>query len=393
MRVRESRLNCLISSRRNMNSSLARPHATLWRILPVAVLLPASFVAVDSFLLDALSGSWRTDWIMVLTMAAFIVQIGLMGVVCGRWIDHPALCWILYVWCWLLIDFQTLIAWVYANQTWWGDSFQAAALFAAQLGLVIIWAVLGTARWTVRFPVVLVLASLVMLPLIRFQYWGENAAVLFAMQLVSLGGICLVLRRQGFRLAIPHAEEGRPSSAPTTAHLQATQFGLRHVLIWMTALALICGLVRAVGLPFEQWTATRYGPSLPLFSSGVALAMVLVIALWAAMGTGSDRQRWLLVAVLIPLVGIANGLIEWLARIWHNRVWTAPWARGKPWWIWLRWEWFYSDERYLIAWICLSAGMLFATLLFVRALGYRLERVSSREDLRPEEATTAAAAN
>jgi hypothetical protein len=54
-------------------------------------LLPAAFVAVDRLLLDGLAGAFRIDEIMVLTMAVFVVQIALMGIICGRWIDWPPL--------------------------------------------------------------------------------------------------------------------------------------------------------------------------------------------------------------------------------------------------------------------------------------------------------------
>src|SRR4029434_7297738 len=124
-----------------MAAAFSASRHSLWRLTAVALLLPALFVAIDRLLLDALAGLWRNEWTMLLTMAIFVIQIGLMGVVCGRWIDWPFLRWLLYGWCWLLIDFQTLIAWAFANQTWWGDAFQASALLNAQLGLAIIWAV------------------------------------------------------------------------------------------------------------------------------------------------------------------------------------------------------------------------------------------------------------
>src|SRR5262245_37782044 len=153
-----------------MSAAFSASRDSPWRLAAIAILLPALFVAIDRLLLDALAGLWRTEWTMLLTMAIFILQIGLMGVVCARWIEWPLLRWLLYGWCWLLIDFQTLIAWAFADQYWWGEAFQASALLAAQLGLAIIWAVLGEARWTVRLPVTLVAAVLLLLPLVRIHY-------------------------------------------------------------------------------------------------------------------------------------------------------------------------------------------------------------------------------
>jgi hypothetical protein len=109
----------------------ALPSRNYWpRLLIAGVVLPATFVAIDSLLLDCLAGVWRTDWSIALTMAVFIIQIGAMGIVCGRWTELQAMRWILYAWCWLLIDFQTVIAWMFTGQSWWGGSFHTTSLFA-----------------------------------------------------------------------------------------------------------------------------------------------------------------------------------------------------------------------------------------------------------------------
>src|SRR5262245_8240791 len=145
-------------------SSVALPSSqSHWRLVVAGVLLPAAFVAIDHVLLDGVAGLWRTDGsaTITLTMATFIVQIGVMGIICGRWPDLQWMRWVLYAWCWVLIDFQAIEAWVYTDATsWWGrSSFQPASLFAAQLGLATIWAVLGAARWTMRLPVVAVVGG------------------------------------------------------------------------------------------------------------------------------------------------------------------------------------------------------------------------------------------
>jgi hypothetical protein len=354
-----------------MSFTLQHPRLDSARVLSAAVLLSAAFVALDRLLLDWLAGAWRTDWIMALTMAVFVLQIGILGVICGRWIEWPLLAWLLYGWSWLLIDLQTFTAWVFADQSWWGASFQAAALFAAQLGLVMIWTMLGTARWTTRWPVGLVLGSVLFLPLIRLRYWGDNAAVMFLAQVVALGVICGVLRWQGFRLKKAAAVTSA-SGMRTANDLQTAQFGLRHVLIWTTALALVCGLARAIGLPFEQWTEVRYHPLLPIISSGAALGMVLIVSLWAALSKSPSWQRWSFLLLAVPVIGVANAWIDW--HVWSG---TSPWIRRLG-WSWQYWFSFIQNERWQITWICLAGAMLFATLLFLRSQGYRLARKIDR---------------
>jgi len=151
---------------------------------------------------------------------------------------------------------------------------------------------------------------------------------------------------------------------------------VRDVLIWTTALALICGLVRWAGIPWEEWSQSHYRSWVPLFSGGVVLSVTLVLALWAALGTGSARARCLLL-VVIPALAIASALIDWLAVLPSWRPWTAPWYNTltwAKWFYWIFWRPFSESTRFTAAWLSLAGGMLFATLLFPRALGYRLVR-------------------
>jgi hypothetical protein len=349
------------------------PRLAIWRLAIAGLLLPTAFVVVDYFLLIGLSGAFRTDWLMVLTMAIFVFQIGLMGVVCGNLTDWPTLRWVLYGWCWVLIDFQTLIAWAFAEQSWWFLAFQAVAIFSAQLGLVTIWMVLGAMRWTMRWPVAVVLIVFLMLPLIRIRYRGENAALLFVVQFCLLWVACVALRWQGYSFTRVAAREHLLSKPTSATDLLIGQFGVRDVLVWTTALAIVCGMVRAVGLPSEQWMEHRYQSPLPLLCGGTAASMALILAMWAGLGTGSARFRWSLLLFAIPAIGLGAGVINWLDTLRQWRPWPA-WAIGRPWWDWVFWDWLYYHERFTVAWISLAGGMLFAALLFPRALGFRLRR-------------------
>ncbi len=346
-----------------------RPHGSA-KVLVSALLLLAAFAALDRWLLDCLAGWWRFEWIVVLTMAVFVSQIGIMGVVCGRWIEPPLLKWLLYGWTWLLIDLQTLVAWALADQTWWGNVFQVTALLTAQLGLVIIWAFLGPSRWTTRWPFALVLTTVLLLLLIRARYWSDNMAVVFLTQTISLGVVCIVLRWRGIRLVKANPET--IAQGPVDADdLQASQFGLRHVLIWTTAIAIVCGLVRAVGLPFQQESVVFYYPLLPQFFCGAAVSFSLLVAFWAALASGRAWPRWCFALLVLPATGAACGALDW-----HALYARSPWLGQMSWWDFLRNG--YVSERYVFTWICLAGATLFAALLFVRSQGYRLARENHR---------------
>ncbi|HEY2416203.1 MAG TPA: hypothetical protein VGI40_28440 [Pirellulaceae bacterium] len=357
-------------------SSVALPSSqSHWRLLAAGVLLPAVFVAIDRVLLDCVAGLWRTDWSVTLTMAMFIVQIGLMGVICGHWIDLQLMRWVLYAWCWILIDFQAIVAWVFTDATsWWGSSFQPASLFAAQLGLLTIWAVLGSARWTTRLPVAMVVGGTLFLFLSRVRYEYENAIALILIQVAMLVGICVLLRRKGFRVAVVQPGD-RSLPSLTAFDLRVSQFGLRDVLIWMTALALVCGLIRWIGIPWDQWFGIHYRSWIPLFACGTALSVTLVIAMRAALGLETSPGRRYLPLLLIPVLAITAAFVGWLASLLTWQPWTSPWYGTASWWtrfVWVFWSPFSESSQFITAWLCLSGGMLFAALLFPRALGYRL---------------------
>lgn len=359
-------------------SSVALPSShSHWRLLTAGALLPAIFVAIDSLLLDCVSGRWQPDWTMTLTMSLLVVQIGVMGVLCGRWIELRSMRWILYLWCWLLIDFQAIVAWVYTDQTsWWGSSFQPASLFTAQLGLLLIWSVLGAARWTVRLPIAVVVGCALLLFLGRVRYEYQSAAGLIVMQLAMLGTICWILQRKGFRVVVL----GRDSEAFRrlgAGDLRVGQFGVRDVLIWMTALGLACGLVRWFGVPWNEWLQSNARSWVPLITGGVALSVTLVLALWAALGPDESRGRRYRVLLFIPLLAIGAGLVEWLFWYLHYQPWTAPWYGRETWqncFYWSFWSPFKNSSQFTMTWLCLAGGMLFAALLFPRELGYRLVR-------------------
>ena len=81
----------------------------LSRLLVVGVLVPAVCVAADHALLSRMMGHERETGLILLTLTVFVLQVGLFGVLCGRFIEQPLLRWIIYIWCWVLVDLQDVI--------------------------------------------------------------------------------------------------------------------------------------------------------------------------------------------------------------------------------------------------------------------------------------------
>jgi len=346
---------------------------SLLRLLLIGVVVPAGCSALDHALLSHMtSGSSNSGGMIVLTLAAFIVQVGLLGVLCGYWIDAPLLRWIIYGWCWVLIDVQALTAIALGGHArYWGNAqhMLPSSLFNAQLGLVTIWAVLGTTQWYFRWPAALVLAVLCCPPLLGLHYSGSELSGFFIMQIVVLLVICGVLRWRGFCLAAPAAATSIGPEEP-----RRLQFGVRHVLIWTTSVAFALGLARALDLFSPDIAASLLGERwLVNITAGGLLAIVLVVALWAALGEGSWLRLVALVCVA-PAAGVLVSASQWYHRMHLSslrRVTPSPWT-GMFWQRWLHYEW------WLIAWTCLAGGLLFAALLIYRTRGYRLTRFVKR---------------
>jgi hypothetical protein len=350
---------------------------SLLRLVIAGIVLPAAMVAVNQYLLGELAANWRPGWTVRLTIAAYLVEVAVMGLVCSYWIDRPLTRWLIYGWCWLNIDFQGALSFYYSGQTWWGyEQSQCVSLFAAQIGLVVVWSILGPGRWTVRWAVGLLLAALLALPLLHFRFYiglfsgSSSSTVLLGSQFAVLLALCGLLRQCGFVLAIPAASQPVDNSRHAQ-RLGMSQFGVRDVLIWTTVLAGICGLARAVGLPLAAWLGDDYSMWFVTASIGAAAGIALLAALWAALSEATATRRHWTGLVLLVAAAVLAGISDWLTwifgrgRIWLGRRSLSGFDYGML---------FLYDEEGVLFWIIMTGGMLFATLLFVRGLGYRLTR-------------------
>lgn len=338
------------------------------RLLLVGVLIPAVFSALDHWLLNRLHYHPSDIPTITSVMAAYVVQVGLLGWLCGTLLENPWWRWGLYIWCWVLIDLQLLSASV-AAIGWRGQDMLPGSLFAAQVGLAIVWAVLGTQHWAIRLPACAVLGALLSSP-ISVGY--NNVFDLLVVQMISLAGLCLLLRWRRFKLqqVTPTpgpAAAGTPASA---ADARSMQFSIRHVLIWTSSLAVVLGILRAADL--LTWNTLRSfagAEFIFLASAGLLIACVFVVAVWAAVGSG---PAWLRIPVLLLSLfffGMSVAFLSWNTeriRYYPGSDFTALWT---PW----GWQTF-RDHWWRALWVALAGSLLFASLLIHRAIGLRLIR-------------------
>lgn len=330
----------------NSSSDAARP-LPLTRLVFVGAIVPAIFAVVDQWLMQRMfqAGPSR-DLAAAELMAVLVVQVGLLGVLCGRMVEPGWLRWVIYGWGLVLMDLHVI--WLADS---WTISLLRSSLLAAQVGLVTVWAILGGGRWVTRVPVVLAVAAIVCLPLLGPQVYFNETWSLFGVQTGALCLICGVLRSQRFRLGRMSPPTTSEQTGASAVAAPPVQFGLRDLLFWMTALAVILAMAQGT-----NWL---------ILTTGILAAIVLVAALWAALGKDPAWLRWPLFALIAVSAGIVFTVGEYFTRVSNS-----TWSGLSDWRYMLRYHWEF------LAWPPLAGGLLAAALLIFRTLGYRLSRVT-----------------
>ena len=365
------------------------PCLPIARLLLVGMLVPAVFSALDHWLLGRLVANPRSHFVIVETMAAFVVQVGVLGVLCGRMLESPWWRWGVYAWGWLLIDIQVFSALdLVESAGWWWNNSQyllLVSLLAAQVALAIICGILGAWRWTIRWPLCAAAAVLLSIPLVDNGLANE----LLPIGIPALIALCLALRFAGFRLDLAErpADEAttRPAAAP--ANPQSLQFGVRHVLIWTTSLAIVLGVLRALDLlRLNALIPMVQSPILSLLTAGAFLALLFIVAMWTAVGAGSPWLRWPALAMTMAAAGLVCAALEYMDRggnLFRLFVYT------------IAADDFWRQNGWIMAWMVLAGGLIAAAMLILRTIGYRLVRrtkpsVAARAKDRPLPVTSRA---
>ena len=361
-----------------MQDTLANPapnsasRLDLVRLVLIAAVLPAVIAGVNYALLGRIVNSIGNSLEVCGHFGWYIVQVGLIGYAVGRGIDRPVLRWIVFGWVMLLVDLLVLsLAADNSSDLHPLVYLPPAALMAGQIGLCVVWAFLGDTRWPIRWPAMIVAGGALYFLWLRLGWhysrglWSE----LLALDVLTLAALCGVVRLRGYRLIHREIWEGKLPAADEKG--RPLQFGIKHVLIWTTSLAILLGAAR--GLDLLNWAAAR-----SLLQAGVvwkltvaaATAMVMIIALWVAVGRGHWAARYGIGLLLALLVG--GGLVAG-SHFQKQALQSTNWSRWAIYhydlirWVSMGWWW--------LGWLILSGGILAAILIIFRVLGYRLVRV------------------
>lgn len=350
------------------------PRLNFLRLLAVGVALPALLATVNQFLLTSSNLSdLGAPWLCVL-MGFYVLQIGFIGWAVGTYIEPWPLRWFIYGWIMVLVDLQLAAMTSTGGQNSQGVNCLATAIVAGQLGVIIVWGILGSGHIVWRIPALLVVLNqswvffnlLVGLTKHRPGDFTPGWEGLLTTQAVLLAILCGVLRLRGYSLVKVAAESEAASAGGKTKG--PLQFGIRDVLVWTTSLAVLLAIAKAGDLLTMNFVKHVYDPGfLLLFTIGTCTAVVLIVALWSALGQGSAPWRYLVLSALSLSLGAA---IAWYCIAMAKS--TGPMA-----WRYSYWH-LYSNGYWWIGWMFLTGVLLAASLIIYRTLGYRLVRSARR---------------
>jgi hypothetical protein len=323
------------------------------RLVLFAVLLPAAMAGTNQLLFLNLQSF---PWLRLCLYPWMAFSAAVLSWCVGRYLDPHWLRGLVFGWSLALLDILTMAACLSGPI----PSEIGYALVAAQISFITVCAVLGPWGWQWRLPALLIAGAAVISFAGSFMNrWNARSwNVLMALIAVVVVLLCIGLRLRRFTLL---GQVAGASSSHALHDLQTHQFGLKHMLLWATAVVPMLLVVRGLDL-FVVKILGQGGAF-----SGVLLAMCIatvnLVAIWAVLGGGLWFVR-LMTVLLVPFL-IAAGLALYSARVetQYGR-WNGPPIV----------DMLIEMRRLWVSWIWLDAALLAALLLFLRASGYRLVR-------------------
>ncbi|MCI0359195.1 MAG: hypothetical protein L0211_12010 [Planctomycetaceae bacterium] len=340
------------------------------RLLLLGVAMPAGLALVNRLVLNSGTIRYFDGPAAIALFGFYVLQVAGVSWAMATDIRPWPLRWIIYGWTMLLVDLQLafLIESVYSDAV----RCLSSGIFAGQFGLFVVWGVMSRDSIFWRIPALLVLLAvywncywiLVLLgqPSGGFLNWSD----LVVMQTVLLSILCGCLRLAGFSLAIVSNDS---EAAPAGSGRKLLQFGIRDVLIGTTALALLLALAKAGDLLTLRYVRHIYERGfLFIFATAICTAIVLIIALWAALGRGEVLAR---ITTLVTVSFTVGCCIAWYCLYIGRPQAMVPMRPTRPIYWLLH---FYLAGYWWIGWMFLAGALLAAFLLIYRRLGYRLGR-------------------
>lgn len=339
-------------------AELERPQLSARKLILVIVVLPSIIVLIDHWAMD--QGSYV--FVMSFFYPFVVIQVAILGWCVGRYVELSLLRWVVFCWTIALVDLQA-----YTAMHSYGDTGMVLgfALFASQVGMLVLWLILGPPPWTSRLSAAVVALAVILAFLSTIDRWSTRSwPTIMLLHCAIVVVVCLFLSRCGFRLKKTQLNSQLSHSNKAE---QTFQFSVQDLLLWTTLLAPL--VLIAKGLDVVLFSHLTMGDIYPLVFLAIFLALTSILSIWVSLGTGSTVIRILVVLAGSLLMGLA---LHYQAHSWHTQLSVAGswWGRGlsnlRYTFIELRDLWVYLIQMEL--------WLLAAMLLFLRASDYQLLR-------------------
>ena len=325
------------------------------------------------------SNGW-SGWPVGVAFVLLAVQCFVISFFTGRQlVANRNLVWawtFFYVWCLLMINLTLGHVLIESGIGWASTYWQLSMVFAflqAQMGLMIIWGVLGSYDWRKRLPLFAIGFGCFCFPLWMFDFRSWSMRGWFSLlicYLVAVFVTTLILRWFRFRItALQFDTDLERAKNPQG------QFSVLNLFVWTTIAAAAVGVGRFV--PWELvWESVWAREVRFAILVSILVTVIAVSTCWAALGEPKGKKY---VAVLVRLV-IMLLLFTLIAYgLYSSEAVAAGGARGRTGSFIGGWAINLNTQGHLVfgiwcAWTVLNGFFLFGLLQVFGAAGCRLVR-------------------
>ena len=353
-------------------------------------LICIGFGILDSSCFGIAGANKWYGWSVWLTFAVFVVQTFVLSKYVGTQLTKsrslvPA--WIFF-YLWSLVFINLILCMVLFTSDW-SRGMQLSlcfAFFAAQIGLVLVWGVLGTFDWQKRIPLSVVGLIFAAHPLWLFgsPRAGRDWQRMLWYYIAGVFITCIILRLRRFRMtALTFGEVSQSDNE------YRNQFSILQLLTWTSVVAVCFGVGRFI--PWQLlWYQFRNEDFQFAVACGMLMTVITVATCWAGLGSSMPTQdsgkvwralkpfaRIPLLLILLGLCALGFSVSE--VFITGSSAWSSSFVGG--WNLKLQ----NSDHQKIIfgiwlAWAMLNGLFLFSMLQLFAVGGCRLARKPKHTD-------------
>jgi hypothetical protein len=321
----------------------------------IALTLPTAIAAVDHLTWMNWSAFASYETRQQLFFSWMVAKTALLAWFAGRMFGATLYGWLLLGWGIALIDVNTFRASIGSDDV----AGLAYTSLSAQLGFLVLWSILATtaAAWRIAAGMVAT-AGIILHATSLYSGWSfESMPVTQALAAVVVAILCISLRLAGFRLQ----HIARASELPESKLREVFQFGVKHMLIWTTALPPLLLVMK--GIDWVVYRRLGYVDVFPAALISACTALVTLATIWLILGQGNVTLRVAFTTFAIFFAGLTM-----YAQSSKYLLVYGPWPNPPM----IRMTVTIAGLWYV--WFALVSGLLAAMLLFLRAAGYRLVR-------------------